>query len=521
MRDQEPQAYMIDDVRYDGEDACFQEALSEVYALRLRPLCLCRPEGLPMYVAKMHGRLMVKRMPMTGRSHDPSCASYEAPDEVGGLGQLRGAAIQEDPDEGVTILSLGFPFTKGAVRRAPTPSEVEPDTVKVEKARLSLLATLHYLWREGELTRWSPGMTGKRFWGLVRRQLLSAAEGARAKGQPLVERLYIPEPFSVEQKVEIAGRRTGLLAKMMTAGPAKQRPLKLLIGEVKAFETARYGVRMVVKHCRDFSFFVSDEANKRLANRFERELAAWNGLADSHLMVIALFSVPPSGFGQIEEAALMLTDEHWLPVDGGLDLALLGGLVREQRRFERSLRFNMPTNKPLAVAVLQDTSPKPTALYIEPAGASEAFSQAAAALIERQAADLSAWTWSAGEGAMPKLPPKARLDAERRVSVLPVYLLLSEDSSQSTEIVTLRSPRRRETPGEASGLVAEIRERLCTFARLTQDELRQCGRPVHVRPEGEGQVYRRISAEDAQRLRLADRQRAQTEPQPSLVLEVS
>ena len=512
---------MIDDVRYDGDDACFQEALSEVYLLRLRPLCLCRPEGLPMYVAKTRGRLMVKRMPMTGRSHDPSCASYEAPDEVGGLGQLRGAAIQEDPDEGVTILNLGFPFTKGAVRKAPTPSNLEPDTVKVEKARLSLLATLHYLWREGELTRWSPGMAGKRFWGLVRRQLLSAAEGAQAKGQPLVERLYIPEPFSVEHKGEIAGRRTGLLAKMMTAGPAKQRPLMLLIGEVKAFEAARYDVRMVVKHCPDFSFFISEEANKRLASRFERELAAWNGLADSHLMVIALFSVPPSGIGQIEEAALMLTDEHWLPVDGGLDLALLAELVRQRRRFERTLRFNMPTNKPLAVAVLQDTSPKPTALYIEPAGASEVFLQASAALIERQAADLATWRWSASEGAMPRLPSKARLDAERRTSVLPLYLLLSEDPSRSPEIVTLRSPRRRETSGEASCLVAKVRERLCALARLTPDELRHHGRPVHVRPEGEDQVYRRISAEDAQRLRSADRARAQTELQPSLVLEVS
>lgn len=520
MRDFQSSTYMIDDVRYDGEDSCFQDALSEVYALRLRPLCLCRPEGLPMYVAKAHGRLMVKRMPMTGRAHDPSCASYEPPDEVGGLGQLRGAAIQEDPDEGVTILNLGFPFTKGAVRKAPTPSDVVPDTVKVEKARLSLMATLHYLWREGELTRWSPGMAGKRFWGLVHRQLLSAAEGAKAKGQPLVERLYMPESFSVDQKAEIAGRRTGLLAKMMTAGPAKQRPLMLLVGEVKAFEPARYDVRVVVKHCPDFSFFISEEAHKRLTTRFERELAAWNGLADSHLMVIALFSVPPSGFAQIEEAALMLTDEHWLPVEGGLDLALLGELVRERRIFERSLRFNMPGSKPLAVAVLQDTSPKPTALYIEPAGASATFLEASAALIERQGADLASWTWRASDGAMPKLPPKAPMNAQRRASVLPVYLWLSEDPSRSPEIVTLMSPHRRETAGEASSLAARVRERLYTLGRLPPDELRACGRPVHVRPEGEGEVYRRISAEDAQRLRSADRRLAETAPEPALALVV-
>ena len=509
-------SYMIDDVGYDADDPCFQDALQEVYALRLRPLCMCRPEGLPMYVAKARGRLVVKRMPMTGRSHDPGCNAYEAPDEVGGLGQLRGAAIQEDPEEGVTILNLGFPFTKGAVRKAPTPSETPADTVKVDKARLSLLATLHYLWRERELTRWSPGMAGKRFWGLVRRQLLSAAEGAKAKGQPLAERLYMPEPFSVDHKVEIAGRRTGLLAKMMTAGPAKQRPLMLLVGEVKAFEPARYDVRVVVKHCPDFSFFIAEEAHKRLAERFERELAAWNGLADSHLMIVALFSVPPSGFAQVEEAALMLTDEHWLPIDGGLDLALLGELVRDRRVFERTLRFNMPTGKPLAVAVLQDTAPKPTALYIEPAGASEAFKAAATALVERTD-DLATWTWCAGEGAMPKLPPRAPMDAARRAAVLPLYLLLSDDPSRSPEIVSLMSPRRHEAPGTSPRLVARVRERVCELRCVAPDQLRSLGRPVHVRPEEDGRVYRRVSADEVVKLRAEDHRLAQSEPVAEVV----
>jgi hypothetical protein len=72
----------------------------------------------------------------------------------------------------------------------------------------------------------------------------------------------------------------------------------LLVGEVKAFEAARYDMRVVVKHCPDFSFFIAEEAHKRLANRFERELSAWNGLPDSHLMIIALFSVPPPGFAE-------------------------------------------------------------------------------------------------------------------------------------------------------------------------------------------------------------------------------
>ncbi len=498
--------YIIDDVCYDADDPCFQEALAEVYALRLRPLCMCRPEGLPMYVAKAGGRFMVKRMPMTGRAHGSGCGSYEAPDELGGLGQLRGAAIQEDPDEGVTILNLGFPFTKGAARKAPTPGESPADTVKVDKARLSLLATLHYLWREAELTRWSPGMAGKRFWGLVRRQLLGAADGARAKGQPLSERLYVPEPFSVDHKLEISARRTGMLAKLMTAGPAKQRPLMLLVGEVKALEAARYDVRVVVKHCPDFSFFLSEEAHQRLTKRFEREVATWNGLPDSHLLMIALFSVPPSGFAQVEEAALMLTDEHWLPIDGGLDLALISELVRERRVFERGLRFNMAPTKPLAIAVLQDTNPKPTAMLIQPAGAPEAYTDALASLIEGQAEHLDAWVWTAEAGAMPALPPHVPMNAARRATVRPVYLLLHEDPSLPTKLVSLTSPRRLERPGEAPRLVVRVLEEFAELRHLPPEGLQLIGRPVHVRPESLDATFRRVSPEDAERLRAEDLQ---------------
>ncbi len=498
--------YFTDDVCYDADDPCFQEALGEVYALRLRPLCMCRPEGLPMYVAKAGGRFLIKRMPMTGRAHGSGCGSYEAPDELGGLGQLRGAAIQEDPDEGVTILNLGFPFTKGAARKAPTPGESAAATVKVDKARLSLLATLHYLWREAELTRWSPGMAGKRFWGLVRRQLLGAADGARAKGRSLGERLYVPEPFTVDHKLEISARRTGMLAKLMTAGPAKQRPLMLVVGEVKAFEAARYDVRVVVKHCPDFSFFLSEEAHQRLTKRFERELATWNGLPDSHLLMIALFSVPPSGFAQVEEAALMLTDEHWLPIDGGLDLALISELVRERRVFERGLRFNMPSTKPLALAVLQDTNPKPTAMFIQPAGAPEAYAEALGGLIGGQSEDLDAWVWAAEAGSMPALPPRAPMNAARRATVRPVYLLLHEDPSLPAKLVSLMSPRRLEPPGEAPRLIARVLEEFVELRHLAPDGLQSIGRPVHVRPDFPGATFRRVSAEEVERLRSEDLQ---------------
>ena len=316
----------------------------------------------------------------------------------------------------------------------------------------------------------------------------------------------MPEPFSVDHKLDISARRTGMLAKLMTVGPAKQRPLMLVVGEVKSLEAARYDVRVVVKHCPDFSFFRSEEAHRRLTHRFERELATWNSLPGSHLMMIGLFSVPPSGFAQVEEAALMLTDEHWLPVDGGLDLALISELVRERRVFERDLRFNMAPTQPLAVAVLQDTNPKPTAMFIQPAGAPQTYADAVASLIDRQAGDLDAWVWSAKEGAMPALPARAPMNAARRATVRPVYLLLHEDPSLPTKLVSLTSPRRLERPGEAPRLVARVLEEFAELRHLPPEGLQLIGRPVHVRPESLDATFRRVSPEDAERLRAEDLQ---------------
>ena len=93
------------------------------------------------------------------------------------------------------------------------------------------------------------------------------------------------------------------------------------------------------------------------------------------------------------------------------------------------------------------------------------------------------------------------MDAKRRAAVLPLYLLFSEDPARLPEIVSLMSPRRQEAPGAASFLVARVRERVCELHGVALDELRSLGRPVHVRPEEEGRMYRRISASEAAKLR--------------------
>ena len=78
----------------DEMDPGLQSILANAYDLRIRPLCLCREPGLAMYIARVGTQYVVKRMPLSGSGHDPQCPSYEAPDELSGLGVLMGSAIQ-------------------------------------------------------------------------------------------------------------------------------------------------------------------------------------------------------------------------------------------------------------------------------------------------------------------------------------------------------------------------------------------------------------------------------------------
>ena len=92
-----------------------RELLQLAYEERLRPLCMCKELPVPMYIARLEGQYLVKRMPLSGRDHDPACPSYEPPYELSGLGPLIGNAIQIDAT-GKADLKLDFPLTKRGPR---------------------------------------------------------------------------------------------------------------------------------------------------------------------------------------------------------------------------------------------------------------------------------------------------------------------------------------------------------------------------------------------------------------------
>lgn len=381
----------------------FAEAIANAHSARQRPRCLCVPEGIETYVARLagpHGGYIVKRMPNTGHLHATTCPSYELPPDHSGLGAMLGSAIAEDPETGETLLKLNFSLTKLPGRAQMPPTGGESATVTSDGTKLSLRGLLHYLWDQAELNRWHPGFSGKRSWGTVRKYLLMAAANKIARGNSLLSRLYIPEAFSVEQRDAINARRQAQWHNAM-AEPGKPQQLMLLICEVKEIAPARFGFKAVVKHAPDQPFALDEQLYRRLGRHFETELALWSSVQDIHLVMIATFSISPAGLPTIIELSLMPVTGQWLPIEDAFEKQLIDRLVADGRSFVKGLRYDLSTAQALASAILTDCDGAAPTLFLVRSGIADASQQ-------RQFSEAAtpAWEWDPSSEAMPSLPPR-------------------------------------------------------------------------------------------------------------------
>jgi hypothetical protein len=377
-----------------------QEALADAHRTRIRPLCLCKEPGLAMYIAKLGDQYVVKRMPLSGGGHDPACPSYDPPDELSGLGVLMGSAIQVDPASGMSALKVGFSLTKVGTR-APGAGTGGTDTVAGEAKKLSLRSLLHYLWHQAELTAWTARWAGKRYWWNIRWHLVEAARLMMVKGGMLSDILFVPEPFRAMDKAAIEQRRA---AALVPALPPKSGPrqLMVLVCEIKDFAPTRNGYRLIVKHLPDFPFMLDESLHRRLKQRFENELALWGADEASHLIAIATFGMSPAGLAVVEDMALMVVTENWVPYDSAYEKKLVDALAKVSERSVKGLRYNLSAEKPTATATVQRQS-QPIALYVIPPLADGAYEEALDELIASRP-EIGAWIWRTADGEMPSLP---------------------------------------------------------------------------------------------------------------------
>jgi len=381
----------------------FADAIARSHAGRLRPKCLCQTDGIDMYVARLGEAYVVKRMPDSGSRHAPLCPHYAPPAEFSGVAPLMGTAILENVATGDTTLRLGFAMTRIPSRASTEPAPGDRgDSSTSDGTRLSLRCLLHYLWDRAELTHWRPGFMGKRSWATVRRLLLDAAEHLIVRGERILGRLYIPEPFSAEQRDAIRERRLACWAPAVARNQGPQ-PLMLLIGEVREIAAARYGHRALIKHVPDQAFAIDEQLYRRLSRRFVAELDLWGTSDDLRLLAIATFGLRTSGLPSIAQMSLMASNAQWLPVEDAFDLHLVDQLVRTGRSFVKGLRYGLSRNDQLANATLLDVGDPPVAMVISSDAGPGATTSSATLSGSR-----SSWVWHTSHGLMPPVPPAAR-----------------------------------------------------------------------------------------------------------------
>lgn len=399
----DPQRLAIAGRVWSTNDPLLQDALGRVYGTPERPRCLCVAGGVEMYVAR-HRHYVVKRMPETGRSHNPACPSYEPDAQQSGLGELIGEAVLER-EPGRIELRVDFPWTRSIGRSVTRGVQQESADVTAPKRRMSLRALMHYLFERAGFNRWSPAMEGRRNQGVLHKYLLEAAREISVKGVPLVDRLYVPEPFNEAVRAEAANRRRERLAVLQPQDG--QHPLAVLMGEFKASEPCSAGRRVWIKHLPDTPVLVQLKTWERLERRHAALLEARDADQGSaaRVMMAALIRARREHTYEIDVATMMLTSEHWIPVEGVHELPLVRALVAQHRRFIKPLRYDAKSAAAFPNFLLLDVGDLPIALHVI-----SPFMDAQELRVKEKAvatAEAGLWTWNTAEP-IPTLPPSSR-----------------------------------------------------------------------------------------------------------------
>jgi hypothetical protein len=389
---------------YGVDDEGFQEALSRVHDSGPRPRCLCRKDGVEMYVAR-HGRFVVKRMPDTGSLHHPGCPSYEPEAAQSGLGELMGDAVLE-LQPGQVELRVDFPWAHAlgtdSVRNRG--ERGDPGEVQAPRRRMSLRAVTHYLFERAGFNRWTPAMAGKRRQAVIQKYLLEAASDISIKGERLAQRLYVPEAFNEATHTEAARRRREKLALLQ---PTNNRmPLALLIGEFKTAEASGSSVRVWIKHMPDVPLWADRQVWARIERAFAAVFEARGADvgAKPRLILSTLIRARREHTYEIDTASMMLTSEQWIPVEGVHELPLIRALVEQERRFVKPLCYDAGSAGRFPNVLLLDAGARPVPLHVTSAFLPAAEQAAKTRALSADAESGEAvWVW-ASDQPMPLLP---------------------------------------------------------------------------------------------------------------------
>lgn len=396
----------------DTDDEVFQTLLADHYHNRKneQPRCLCQDPGVPLYIAKVGDRYLLKRWPNSGAKHRYTCEKYEPPMEASGIGSLMGGAIKEEPLTGMTSLAVDFSLKK--IRRAESvagatePKDAGADDDKTsagsESRKLTLKSILHYLWDKSEFCRWTPNMQDRRNWAVISAYLSQTAQTLQVKQLALPQLLYIPPVWNQAEGERQSTRRQSFFAAFQTRSGPKR--LVMVLGEVKAIDRSQYGHRLVLKSMGDTRIYLSETKHAELLKRFGFEVASWRQHGDPtdngkphHLVVLFTAAVTETGALQVEDLTLMIVTPHWLPYFSLHDGLVITTAVALKRRFLKPMTYNLGKGRTLPTVIFVDTRPLQVNLFIKTPVDTEILSRCRDELVAASKGHSLVWATDGGE----------------------------------------------------------------------------------------------------------------------------
>ncbi|MDO8311605.1 MAG: DUF1173 family protein, partial [Sideroxyarcus sp.] len=159
-----------------------------------------------------------------------------------------------------------------------------------------------------------------------------------------------------------------------------------------------------IKHMPDAPLLIAAKAWERMERVYAPLLEARD--ADTghkpRLMMTALIRARREQTYEIDAASLMLTSEHWIPVEGVHELPLVHALVDQRRRFLKPLRYDARTAAAFPNALLLDAGAEPVSLHVVSAFMNP--KEQAAKALALKTGDASMWVWQTNEPMPPFAP---------------------------------------------------------------------------------------------------------------------
>ncbi|MCZ4314650.1 DUF1173 family protein [Comamonadaceae bacterium G21597-S1] len=391
-----------------GPDAAqWQQILQQVHRSRERPLCLCRPAGVAMYVA-CHQRYGLKRLPGTGRLHHPSCPSHEAaalPLEST-VASAAAPCAAGDPRRVQPAVELAVDFawtTRGTGARSLEHRGTRGEPAGNGGPRMSLRELLMLLLVRAGFHRWSPAMEGKRSAAVLCKYLRAAARDLVVSGVPLAQRLRVVQPSGIAvPSVDIP---TGPGAGVRQCASRSMRARMLVIGEVQRSQEVAEALMLWLSRLPGECLLL-EPATWQTVPADLRSMLLSVGRQDSSPVRPWVAALVRQGSGSqqcVDAIAVVPMTATLIPVAELHALPLVDALVAQHRRFAVVLPTDRARVDKLPAIWLLDAGPRAVPLRL----ASAATAQEMRLKLQSAAVAPSwpSWIWHL-DRPMPPLPAR-------------------------------------------------------------------------------------------------------------------